>query len=1130
MHSNFDFLTTEFPDLHTYAKRAEAYAARDPRASAIYARMTLEATLIWIYDHDKRLSAPYDTALGALLHEARFREVVPQAVFQKARVIQKAGNQAVHETRKPVMQWTAQNNINELFHILYWVARTYHRKPLETVGSFDLELLKKESVSPLKVKAQENKIKELETQLSTQAKALKEAEETALVEREEKQTLVEQARERNEVAKDTHDYCEAETRTYLIDLELALAGWDLENKEDREYPVTSMPNKSGDGFVDYVLWGKNGKPLGLVEAKRTTHDAREGQQQAKLYADCLEQMHGQRPVIYYTNGYEIFLWDDATYPPRKVAGYHNEDELALMIQRRTTRKSPEVSDINNDIVDRYYQKRAIKKVAEEFESKQRKCLLVMATGTGKTRTAIALVDLLQRYGWVKRALFLADRISLVKQAVGSFKTNFPDSNPVNLCEEKTQDGRVYACTYQTMMGFLDSTKKGGVRFGCGYFDLLIIDEAHRSVYQKYSHIFRYFDSLLLGLTATPQDQVDRNTYNLFELETGVPTDAYELDTAVNDGYLVPPRAETITLRFPSEGIKYDDLNDEEKEEWESLDWGDGDSEEFVPAAVNAGAINKWLFNQNTVDHVLRKLMENGHKVDAGDKLAKTIIFARNHKHAAFIEERFNDNYPHYKGAFARVIDNQVKYPQTLIESFGKKDQDPQIAISVDMLDTGIDVPEAANLVFFKPVYSKTKFWQMIGRGTRPCENLFGPGEDKVDFKIFDFCGNFRYFNENPQGVENSGVLPLQSRLFNARVNLLRELQQDNEEAYSDLVQSLKDTLCKEVVSMPKENFIVKDHLKAVERFAKKESWGRITDDDMHSILTELSPLPRSLESENVLTKQFDMICLQLQSALQGGVRKKVEFYRNKIIFFAEQLEAIPNVPNIQKQLAFIQAIQRDEWWEGVGLVQVEEIRKKLRELAQFVEKKSQKVIYTNFEDEIIGVEEAAPIEIPRMTSLQYEKKVKEYINEHLNSVAIQKLYLNEALTSKDLESLKEILIQMGEDDGEQLLAHLLENKDAPSLPYFVRSLIGLDRNQAKQLFAKFLNDQSLSSNQMRFIELIIDQLTSRGVIEPGSLYNSPFIGIHSGGPEELFAGKENVVEGVFETLKNIKSKLLMDVS
>ena len=310
-----------------------------------------------------------------------------------------------------------------------------------------------------------------------------------------------------------------------------------------------MPNKSGVGYADYVLWGDDGKPLAVVEAKETTVNPEVGQQQAKLYADCLEAMHGQRPVIFYTNGYKTYLWDDLAYPPRPVAGFYKKDELASLIIRRAQRAPLDVSQVRNAIVERYYQKRAIGSIADQFAQARRKALLVMATGSGKTRTAIALVDLLQRAGWVKRALFLADRVSLVNQAVGAFKAHLPQSSPVNLVTEKNTTGRVYVCTYPTMMGLINATTGSEARFSVGHFDLVIIDEAHRSVYQKYGAIFRYFDSLLVGLTATPRDQVDRNTYALFDLEPGVPTDAYELETAVADGFLVPPRVQQVDLKI-----------------------------------------------------------------------------------------------------------------------------------------------------------------------------------------------------------------------------------------------------------------------------------------------------------------------------------------------------------------------------------------------------------------------------------------------------------------------------------------------------------------------------------------------------------------------------------------------------
>src|SRR5438477_1103854 len=447
------------------------------------------------------------------------------------------------------------------------------------------------------------------------------------------------------------------------------------------------------------------------------------------------------------------MWDDVNYPPRAVQGFFKKAELELMIQRRTSRKSLASAEINSAIVERYYQTRAIRRIGEAFEKdRDRKALVVMATGAGKTRTVIALTDLLMRCNWAKRVLFLADRVALVNQAVNAFKRHLPEASPVNLVTEKDGEGRVFVSTYPTTMGLIDETRDGQRRFGVGHFDVVIIDEAHRSVFQKYRAIFDYFDSLLVGLTATPKDEVDRNTYSLFDLENGVPTDAYSLEEAVRDGFLVPPKAVSVPLKFQREGIKYDELSEEDKDQWDALEW---DAEGGVPDHVEAEAVNKWLFNKDTVDKVLEHLMTRGMTVAGGDRLGKTILFAKNQAHADFIADRFNANYPHHRGEFARVITFKTEYAQSLINSFAQKDKAPHIAISVDMLDTGIDVPEVVNLVFFKLVRSKTKFWQMVGRGTRLRPDLFGPGQDKQFFYIFDFCQNLEFFQENRQTVDAS---------------------------------------------------------------------------------------------------------------------------------------------------------------------------------------------------------------------------------------------------------------------------------------------------------------------------------------------------------------------------------------
>jgi type I restriction enzyme, R subunit len=1133
--SNFAFLPPELQTIADSATKAEGHIKGDPRAACFHARFALEAVVHWLYRHDAGLRMPYDQSLGALLHEPSFQNLLPQAVYQKTRVIQKVGNQAVHGSR-PIRETDAFQVVRELYHICHWLVRTYLPKTLPQGLSWQ------DARVPLPASGAEvvsrKELEALEKRLAEQGReALKRRQERDALDEELQALRVQLAQVRAETRQqpDTHDYSESETRSYLIDVDLRRAGWPLDQIWDKEYEVRGMPNKPGIGYADYVLWGDDGKPLAVVEAKKTTADPTLGRQQAKLYADCLEQMHGQRPVIFYSNGYSTWLWDDTTYPPRRVAGFYKKDELARLVLRRSTRKPLDVSQARDAIAERYYQKRAIGSIFEQFAQSRRKALLVMATGSGKTRTTISLVDVLQRAGWVKRVLFLADRVSLVRQACNAFKAHLPDSSPVNLVTDKDGEGRVFVSTYPTMMGLIDEiqcdkARGDQARFGVGHFDLVIIDEAHRSVYQKYGAIFRYFDSLLVGLTATPREEVDRNTYELFDLEPGVPTDAYELEQAVKDGYLAPPKVQQVDLRFPREGIDYDSLRDEEKAQWESLDWGDDAEDGKLPGFVNAGAINNWLFNTDTVDKVLQHLMEHGHKVDGGDRLAKTIIFARNHDHAMFIEQRFNHHYPHYAGKFARVIDNRVKYPQSLIDDFSRKDTYPIIAISVDMLDTGIDIPEVANLVFFKPVYSRIKFWQMIGRGTRLCLNLFGPGLDKEDFRVFDFCFNFEFFQENPDGINAMEGAPLGVRLFRSRVRLLgllqttpdQELDQDPD---GRLRGSIIEGLHGEVSAMNRENFIVRMHLEAVERFQRRGAWERLSDADRQVLESEVAGLPSELPADDVESRLFDLTLLQMQLAHSEGNGGVFEGKRRRVVDVAMLLEEKTAIPAVARELAYLARIQESEFWEGIGLNALEEIRLRLRGLVPFLDKKNRTIVYTSFQDEIVGTRAFEAVPMPRMTGPQYEKKVRDFLRNHLDHIVIHRLRTNQPLTETDLQGLERTLTEIGEDEGETLLSGLLARSQAPSLAHFVRTLVGLDRSAAQAAFSSFLNDRGLTAQQIRFIEMVIDQLTARGVMDPTALYEPPFSDLHAGGPEELFLGREQIVDGIFDALKAVRSGL-----
>lgn len=1118
--TNFGFLKPEWPELFESATKAEASVYPDPRAACFYARRTLELAVQWLYKNDKSLKLPYQDNLSALIFEPTFQSALGPTVHSKVKLIKDLGNLAVH-SRKVITQYDALTAVRELFHFSFWLARTYGKgqKPADDTA-FDQNLLPKTSPIPPQTLAQ---LKQLGEQLAQKDAKLSEilTGKVALdAELEKLRAEIAAIKEANKAVPDNHDYNEAQTREFFIDLLLKEAGWPLDQKRDTEFPVTGMPNAQGEGFVDYVLWGDDDKPLGLVEAKRTKRSPQVGQQQAKLYADCLEKQFGQRPVIFYSNGYEHWIWDDQFYPPRQVQGFLEKDELELLIQRRTTRQPLALATIDEAIVERYYQTRAIRRIGERFEQdRQRRALLVMATGAGKTRTVIALCDLLMRCNWVKRVLFLADRLALVNQAVGAFKTFLPGSSPVNLVREKDASGRVYVSTYPTMMGLIEETNDGRRRFGPGHFDLVIIDEAHRSVYKKYGAIFAYFDSLLVGLTATPKSEVDRNTYSLFELETGVPTDAYELEDAVRDGYLVRMESVSVPLRFQREGIKYDELSEDEKEEWDALDWGD----DAAPSVVEPEAVNRWLFNKDTVDKALEHLMTRGLKVADGDRLGKTIIFAKNHDHAEFIADRFNANYPHFKGEFARVIDFKVEYAQTLIDNFSNAAKAPHIAISVDMLDTGIDIPEIVNLVFFKLVRSKTKFWQMVGRGTRLRPDLFGPGKNKKFFYVFDYCQNLEFFSQNPATTEGASGASLRERLFTARVELIAALDHwhpliQGQAAGKEGAELRKETaafLQGEVASMNVNNFIVRPKRQLVERYAKAETWDSLGLEEQSELVKEVAGLPSEQTDEDQEAKEFDLLMLRLELAVLRS-DKAYSRLRDQVKKIASKLEEKANIPMVQQQLVLIEEIQTDDFWQGVTAPILENVRKRLRSLVKLIDKAERVTVYTDFED-MLGDESSIEL-LGTVTAVDLDRfraKARQFLREHESDPAIHKLRFNEALTEDDVTRLEKILAKVGTPaEIEQVRA------TNDGLGLFIRSLVGLDREAAKKAFDGFLNGKALNSNQIEFINLVIDHLTQSGWLAPSRLYETPFIDFSARGVDGLF--DEQQVNQLISVLDNLR--------
>ncbi len=1147
--SNFSFIATEWPAIASDCARAESYLASDPRAALVYARRAAEQIVGLIYDVDA-LPIPYQDDLAARINEPAFQRRAGVGICQKLNLIRKLGNRAVHDTQ-PIPARAALDVLCELHHVTIWTALRFSTHPENVPAGTFFQANRAKAAAPLPRDEVRQLAEKFRQQDEEHAKQLRERDGLADAKDAEIAALREaiNAAQRANPVTDTRDYSEADTREKIIDELLRESGWQLTDPRDREYPVTGMPTSggsapgSGTGFVDYVLWGADGLPLAAIEAKKTTVDPSIGQQQAKLYADCLEQAYGRRPVILYSNGYATWLWDDAAgYPPRPVEGFLTRAELELMVARRVSRLPLHDTPINPDIVERHYQRRAIAAIDDAFTAKQRAALLVMATGAGKTRTVIALVDQLMRAGWVKRVLFLADRTALVGQAANAFKAHLSDVVTVNLVTEKVTDGRVYVCTYPTMMNLIEQ-RDGGIRvFGPGYFDLVVIDEAHRSVYQRYRAIFSWFDALLVGLTATPKDEVDRNTYNLFHLEDGVPTDAYGLEEAVAEGYLVPPIAISVGTKFLRQGIRYSELSEAEKDEWDALEWdagGDG-AAGTVPTEVGAEEINRFLFNADTVDKVLATLMRDGHKVAGCDRLGKTIVFAKNQAHAEFVAQRFDANYPEYAGQFARVITHSVTYAQSLIDDFSVSGKAPHIAISVDMLDTGIDIPEVVNLVFFKPVRSKTKFWQMIGRGTRLCPGLFGPGTgpgaDKANFYVFDFCGNLEFFGLDLPTSEGTVGKSLNKRLFEARLGLVTLLDRSHggersfpgpgsgEKSETGLRVDLAWGLCEVVAGMNVENFLVRPAREWVERYRDWDSWtGAFTSELAGDVARHLAGLPSAKRDGSDMdgedAKRFDLLLLRMQLARAEGDQLTFERLRGQVQQIAASLLLQTAIPAVRQQQALLDDLAGDEWWVDVTLPLLEIARRRVRSLVRFMDKRRRTTVYADFADTML---DAAQVELPGITPgtnwERFRAKARAYLRDHEDHVALQRLRRNIQLTRSDLSELERMLLDagVGTEDDVRLAA-----QQSQGLGLFVRSLVGLDRQAATAAFDAYLSDKALSRAQIDFVGLIVEHLTANGVLEIARLYESPFTDSAPHGPDMIFDDEQ--VGGIVVILDRIRA-------
>ena len=1063
--TNFDIFDAnpQFEPFASVAVSAERILHIDPSACVLNCRRAMEFAVKWMYSVDKALVMPYQDSLVSLMNTEDFRDIVGADIWRRMDLIRRMGNNAAH-TGKKITEEQAALCLENLYILLDFVAYCYGENYTE--GHFDHALLTQESeVSAEPVQ----EVPEVElAALMAENAALKE--ELTARRAEQQQTYVPKPL----------DLSEYKTRKLYIDTMLTDAGWTESKDWLNEVELPGMPNKSEVGYADYVLYGDDGRPLAVVEAKRTCVDVAKGRQQAKLYADLLEKKYHRRPVIFLTNGFETHITDNL-YPERKCAAIYSKRDLEKLFNLQTMRTSLKNIMVNRNIAGRYYQEGAIKAACDAFARNRRKALLVMATGSGKTRTVIALCDVLLQHGWVKNILFLADRNSLVTQAKRSFVNLLPNLSVTNLCEEK--DNYTAHCvfsTYQTMYNVIDSVQdEDGKLFTCGHFDLVICDEAHRSVYNKYRDIFNYFDAPLVGLTATPKDEIDKNTYEIFELENSVPTYGYELAQAVKDGYLVDFLSVETKLKFIEQGIVYDELSDEDKQIYEDT-FEDENGE--LPERIASSALNEWIFNEDTIRQVLNTLMTHGLTIDYGSKLGKTIIFAKNHTHAEKILAIFNKEYPHLPG-FAKVIDNYMTYAQSAIDEFSDPKKLPQIAISVDMLDTGIDVPEVLNLVFFKKVMSKAKFWQMIGRGTRLCPGLMD-GKDKDKFYIFDFCGNFEFFRMN-KGRPTANMIALQGAIFHLKAQIAFKLQ-DLAYQTTDLIafrKTLVEDMVRKVRELNKENFAVRQHLKYVERYAEPDSYSALTYEDTLLIGQELAPLITP-EEDDAKALRFDALLYGIELAYLAG--KKYGKARSDLFKKVSDVAAVANIPEIMVQAELIDKILHTDYVETAGINEFEYIRENLRDLIKYIP--VSKVRYdTNFDDEILSVDWKES-ELENDDLKNYKAKAEFYVRQHMNDAVIAKLKGNVPLTVEDVQALEKALwSEVGTKQD-----YVAEYGQKP-LGEFVREIVGVDMNAAKEAFAQYLNDASLDSRQIYFVNQIVEYIVHNGMMKDMSvLQEAPF--------------------------------------
>lgn len=916
---------------------------------------------------------------------------------------------------------------------------------------------------------------------------------------------------------------EAQTRSELIDQQLAQSGWNVKDPTQviEEFDIqTSLPEGvaeprtpyEGHQFSDYVLLGKDRKPLAVVEAKKSSKDAAIGREQAKQYCyNIRNQLGGELPFCFYTNGHDIYFWDLDNYPPRKVIGFPTRDDLERFQYIRRNRKPLTQELINTSIAGRDYQIRAIRAVLEGIEQKKRDFLLVMATGTGKTRTCIALIDALMRAGHAEKVLFLVDRIALREQALAAFKEHLPyEPRWPNVGEKLiARDRRIYVSTYPTMLNIIRDESQ---HLSPHFFDFIVIDESHRSIYNTYKEVLDYFKTITLGLTATPTDIIDHNTFQLFHCEDGIPTFAYTFEEAVNNvpPYLCSFQVMKIQTRFQMEGISKRTISLEDQKKLLL------EGKEIEEINFEGSQLEKQVINKGTNTLIVKEFMEECIKDSNGVLPGKTIFFCSTKAHARRIEDIFDKLYPQYKGELVKVLvsdDPRVYGKGGLLDQFTNSDM-PRVAISVDMLDTGIDVREIVNLVFAKPVYSYTKFWQMIGRGTRLLETSKPKPwcTEKDVFLILDCWDNFEYFKLQPKGKELKPQLPLPVRLVGLRLD---KIEKAVDIGQAQVAERETAKLRRQIAELPQSSVIIKESAAALARLEEENFWITLNHQRLEFLRAEIKPLFRTVSEADFTAMRFERDLLEFSLAKLSEEKDKAETLKEGII---EQISELPlSVNFVKAEEELIHAAQTNHYWarkEANALeIALDELNTRLGPLMKFREQQpGTGPVHLDLTDVLHNKEwvEFGP-QHESVSISRYREMVEAMIAElTARNPILQKIKNGEDVTPMEANELAELLHAEHPHITEDLLRQVYKNRKARFIQ-FIRHILGIEilksfPETVSEAFDRFIQQHSnLSSRQLEFLNLLKGFIIDREKIEKKDLINAPFTVIHPQGIRGVFS-------------------------